>query len=350
MDHVYVPLLHYIWALTFIGPQAGFLWVSGLCKLALRKWLCKVGIVHPKPYNPAEIVGRLCLEGTMAIHYSSMTEDKKVATFSFSNFPTIDADGNAKICDLFVVYIDLETKCMVEAKLDNVSLTADEALILCWFNTIASNHVKLHALANWGINNEAEAWKHDSFVARSSLVTVMYNYFGYTCFGGFFQGWSKLGFLTDDCSPAWNTCVNTGIEEGIVAHHNIRDLQKHSKLVNFIIKTRAIFMSEFSKHKDSFPGIDGEAFFVGTVMHSLDHTCMDNNLDDPMWLDVNHSKFGRMAEVGRIVKVGFVQDVPGLIFEKRFKGSKHPFYESVYRKAAKIDKYMADNMDTCIIK
>merc|ERR1712238_185931 len=176
MDHVYVPLLHYIWALTFIGPQAGFLWGSGLCKLGLRKWLCKVGIVHPEPYNPAEIVGRLCLEGTMAIHYSSMTEDKKIAGFSFSNFPTI----------------------------------------------------------------EAEAWKHDSFVARSSLVTVMYNYFGYTCFGGFFQGWSKLGFLTDDCSPAWNTCVNTGIEEGIVAHHNIRDLQKHSKLVNFIIKTRAI--------------------------------------------------------------------------------------------------------------
>ena len=109
-------------------------------------------------------------------------------------------------------------------------------------------------------------------------------------------------------------------------------------------------MSEFAKHKDSFPGIDGEAFFVGTVMHSLVHKCMDNNLDDPMWLDVNHPKFGRMAEVGRIVKVGLVQDVPGLIFEKRFTGSKHPFYESVYRKAAKIDKYMADNMDTCIIK
>ena len=31
-----------------------------------------------------------------------------------------------------------------------------------------------------------------------------------------------------------------------------------------------------------------------------------------------------------------------------FRG--HPFYESVYEKAAKIDKGMADNMDTCIIK
>merc|ERR1712238_590018 len=160
MDHVYVPLAHYIWALTFIGPQAGFLWVSGLCK---------VGIVQPMPCNPAEIVGRLCLEGTMATHYSSMTNDKKVVGFSFSNFPTINADGNAKICDLFEVYIDLDTKCMVEAKLDDMALTADEALILCWFNTISSNHVKLHALANWGVNNEPEAWEHDAFVARSSL-------------------------------------------------------------------------------------------------------------------------------------------------------------------------------------
>ena len=91
------------------------------------------------------------------------------------------------------------------------------------------------------------------------LVTIMYNYFGYTCFVGFFQGWSKLGFLTDDCSPAWNTCVNTGIEEGIVVYHHIQYLQKHSKLVYFIIKTLAIFMSEFAKHKDSFLGIDSEA-------------------------------------------------------------------------------------------
>ena len=57
-----------------------------------------------------------------------------------------------------------------------------------------------------------------------------------------------------------------------------------------------------------------------------------------------------MAEIGQIVKVGFVSDVDGLYFHKRFKGSGHPFYEAVYEKAAKIDKGLADNMDTCIIK
>ena len=39
-----------------------------------------------------------------------------------------------------------------------------------------------------------------------------------------------------------------------------------------------------------------------------------------------------------------VSDVDGLYFHKRFKGSGHPFYDKVYKKAAKIDKLLADNM------
>lgn len=90
--------------------------------------------------------------------------------------------------------------------------------------------------------------------------------------------------------------------------------------------------------------------FVGTVLHSLDHTLMEWNLPDPLWLDVDDPKFGKMAEMGRVVRVGFVQDVPFLYFNKRFKGSNHPFYKEVYEKAAKVDKKLADHMDTCIIK
>ena len=89
---------------------------------------------------------------------------------------------------------------------------------------------------------------------------------------------------------------------------------------------------------------------MGTVLHSLDHCLLEWNLDDPLWLDVDDPRFGKMAELGRIVRAGFVEDVPFLYFNRRFKGSDHPFYKSVYEKAAKIDKKFADNMDTCIIK
>ncbi len=116
------------------------------------------------------------------------------------------------------------------------------------------------------------------------------------------------------------------------------------------MKVRAIFLSEFNKHKDLFPGINGEAMFVGTILHSLDHTLVDWMLKDSLYLDTTDNRFGKMAEIGQIVKVGFVSDVEGILFHKRFKNSGHPFYDAVYKKAAKIDKALTDYMDTCIIK
>lgn len=109
-------------------------------------------------------------------------------------------------------------------------------------------------------------------------------------------------------------------------------------------------MNQFHIYKKSFPGVNGEAMFVGTIIHSLEHTMAHRNLEDPLWLNSEDPKFGLMAQIGQIVKVGFVADLPGLYFHKRFKGSKHPFYEAVYEKAARINQDLADNMDTCIIK
>ena len=143
---------------------------------------------------------------------------------------------------------------------------------------------------------------------------------------------------------------STSESNGIVHHSNVDMLMKHSTLVNFIVKACGIFHSEFRKHHADFPGINGEAMFVGTVLHSLDHTCMAWNLEDPLWLDVSCPKFGLMAELGRVVRVGFVEDLPGLLFERRFRDCPHQFYRNVYRKAAKINCKLADSMDTCIVK
>lgn len=57
-----------------------------------------------------------------------------------------------------------------------------------------------------------------------------------------------------------------------------------------------------------------------------------------------------MTELGRIVRVGFATDIPGLLFEKSFKHSDHPFYKAVYAGAVKINSDFADRMDTRIIK
>jgi len=77
---------------------------------------------------------------------------------------------------------------------------------------------------------------------------------------------------------------------------------------------------------------------------------LERNIEDPLWLDVDCPKFGLMAEMSRVIRVSFSSEIDGLYFHKSFKGSGHPFYDSVYRKAARINKDLADHMDTCIVR
>jgi len=351
MDHIYIGFSDFLWAHCFIGPMSYFLWKKNVAWLIIRQYLVKIGLMKVKPMDIELVVGKCCLELSQVIHYYGITEDKKIAGFFFADFPYINKDCQYEVADLFAVDIDLTTKKMVKAKLDNKIISPEKALILLWFNGIAAQHVKLHSLANWGVNSDPSTKDKNPFFHRNSVVTTMYNYFGYSCFHNYMEEWERQGLLSAGWDPAaWVDCVNHGIKQNIWQHQNIDDLMPHSEFVNFITKVRSIFMSEFKKYKYMFPGVHGEAMFVGTIMHSLDHCLLDWNLEDPLWLDVNDPEFGKMAEIGRIVKMGFVKDVPGLYFHKRFKGSGHPFYDSVYAKAAKVNKKFADNMDTCIIK
>mmetsp|Transcript_22443 Transcript_22443/g.35218 ORF Transcript_22443/g.35218 Transcript_22443/m.35218 type:complete len:509 (+) Transcript_22443:65-1591(+) len=357
MDHVYVSFFDFLWAFTFIGPFSYLLWKHGTIVLRIRQFLWKRGLIKPEECDYEAMCATLLLEQTQAIHYYARTDEGSelgnIAGFFFANFPWVDNQCNYQVADLFAVDIDLDTKRFVKAKLDDINLNAKETVILLWFNTIAAQHVKLHAMANWGVNVDESLANVNPFFRQSSVVTIMYNYFGYTSFNGFLKTWAKEGLVSPGRLKANKPLVqafNHGIKNNVWQHAQIVDLVKYSDFVNFVVQVRSIFFAEFEKHKKLFPGTDGEAMFVGTILHSLDHCLMDWNVKDPLWLDVDDPRFGKMAEVGRIVKVGFVSDVPGLYFHKRFKGSGHPFYDAVYRKAAKVNKKLADNMDTCIIK
>lgn len=162
--------------------------------------------------------------------------------------------------DLFAVDIDLDTKRFVNAKLDDENLTPMQILFMLWHNTISAQHVKLHAYANWGVNDSISLNETNPFLRQNSVVTILYNFFGYTLFEDFMKAWEKQGLLSKGWfeSKSLIKCFNHGIHEGIRQHPHISDLSNDSKFVNFTIKVRSIFMSEFAKHKDMFPGIDGE--------------------------------------------------------------------------------------------
>lgn len=356
MDHIYIHFLDFLWGYCFIAPMTYLLYLKGVSMLKVRAYLYKRGLLKVEEADLEALIGIMCLEQSQVINYFAKTKKGSklgnVAGFFFSDFPYVDNNVDFRVADLFAVDIDLDTKRFVKAKLNDVDLTPSQTFILLSFNTISGQHVKLHAMANWGINDDPSLKETNPFLRRNSVVTAMYNFFGYSNFSNLIEGWESEGILSNGWSEKGSLIkvFNHGIKEGVGQHGNITELMRHSRFVNFSVKVRVIFINEFARHKHLFPGIDGEAFFVGTVLHSLDHTLLEWNVADPLWLDIDDPKFGKMAELTRIVLAGFTEDLPFLYFNKRFSGSDHPFYKRVYEKAAKIDKELADHMDTCIIK
>ena len=94
----------------------------------------------------------------------------------------------------------------------------------------------------------------------------------------------------------------------------------------------------------------GEALFVGTVLHGLDHTMMDYTVKDPLWFEAEDPVFQSCAEISQIVWACFDKDLPFIGFNYRYKNAGHPFYREVYKYAVTLNQKMADNMDCCIIK
>jgi len=266
MDHVHIRFLDFLWGFVFIGPFSMLLWKKGTFVMRLRIWLIKLGILKFKECDDIEaLVGKMCLELSQVVNYFAKTKKDSelgnIAGFFFADFPYVDNDLNFQVANLFAVDIDLDTKRFVKAKLDDSDLTASQACILLWFNNIAAQHVKLHAMANWGINGHLSLEDINPFLRRNSVVTTMYNYFGYSTFSRFLKGWEEQGLLSEGWSSKQNPlikCFNQGIKDGIGQHGNIVDLIPYSRFVKFIVKVRMIFMDEFAKHKDQFPGIDGE--------------------------------------------------------------------------------------------
>lgn len=168
--------------------------------------------------------------------------------FFFADFPYVDNDCRFQIANLFAVDIDLDTKRFVKAKLADELLTVKEAVILLWFNTskatscdygalsfvfrkltshiitnpskVAAQHVKLHAMANWGTTNVDDSLDSvNSFLRQNSVVTTMYNFFGYTSFSGFLSIWAKQGLLSNGWADPHMPFVQ------------IESLVKHSRFV-----------------------------------------------------------------------------------------------------------------------
>lgn len=214
------------------------------------------------------VVFNLMLESAIAIHYQGKRQDSRrgniIGGFFFPDFPIVSNDGNFTTADLLQIEVDLKKRRMVSAKLDDEQLSAREVITLLVFYIVSAFHVKIHAMANWAINMENEQMKSNPFIGRDSVVTTLYNYFGVT-FCEFVPVMKAVGLL----GKAWegltfNKCASHGLKENVFCHPLVHELAPYSEFVNFHCKLRPFFLKEFSKVKSKyFPGIDGQALYIG---------------------------------------------------------------------------------------
>jgi hypothetical protein len=62
------------------------------------------------------------------------------------------------------------------------------------------------------------------------------------------------------------------IESPIGEHTEVRYLIKHSRMVHFIVILRPVSFELFCTYRSEVPEMfNAEAYFVGTVLHSIDH-------------------------------------------------------------------------------
>lgn len=128
----------------------------------------------------------------------------------------------------------------------------------------------------------------DPVLARASVASVMFNYYGFSCTPVFQKVWYATGVSSRSFDGLSEYFKGLAVHGGIVAHGNLDELRKYSAVVDFVLHVRNKFMSDFAAQKVDFAGMQGEAFFIGTVVHSLDHGLMALAMEDPLWLDASH--------------------------------------------------------------
>ena len=151
------------------------------------------------------------------------------------------------------------------------------------YDPAKQGHPKIHALSNWSINVESRV---NTELRWNSVVTTIYNWFGYCGYARVTFFLRMLGLFQPDLSN-FQEMVDLVLDQGVPRHGNVSLLVKYSPTVKFVSRMRTYFLQEFAKHKKDFPGIDGEALFMNTVMHSLDHGLLGMINRDILWVDEN---------------------------------------------------------------
>ena len=178
-------------------------WVSGLLVLKFREKL------HSIPVQPdySVLCSQLALETNFARFFTASTcaHGDDLAEFYIEDFPYVMNNSHTRKEEMevkvetFRLFIQIDRRGnfkghrLWKACIGERELTAEEAYLFMSTYLFGTAHVQIHALANWGvITHKFE----NPFLRRMSVITVMYNYYGFTFFTRIISNFSSNLSLT----------------------------------------------------------------------------------------------------------------------------------------------------------
>ncbi|CAB9528483.1 unknown protein [Seminavis robusta] len=352
VDHVYLNFGLFLVVNVIIYPPLVLQVIYKLTTLRARYELAKMGLVVPKAFIPESVSASLILNTKLVLYYCGKVDEGATAQFVFPNFAALHNDGTA-YHGTMEVHIDLNTKTVAKAWWNGETLSPKDCFAFVSFSVAFNSHIKAHAVANWAVNVETKQLWKNPLEAINDATTVIWNHWA-NRFNEIYSLFQAFGMLsTQACPKSLSEDVfGCALKNGIPQHDSsIAELAKHSRYVDFLMKVRIPMLRGFMKYKASmFPGVEFEALFVGTVGHSIGHYFFETIVADSLWLDVDSKQYGLMAQFTKVAHGCFTPDLPFYLISPKYKDQWHPFYRTIYQRAAAFDKELADTMETCIAK
>jgi len=360
MDHHRLSLLSYLFVITITLPNATTLWFINNILFKFMSFF-----QTPKEFNYHEQIIDVIMNSSLC-RYVNERVDKNIFRFVFDDLPIMKTWEHAEKDAILEVEIDFKSRRVLSSSLqmveDKLDLELEDLFTCIYFHAITTSHVQSHAMANFCVDTQVD----NEELSFLSNLTIAYNYYGRKSVENCFATLALFGML-DQRPVSFTKSLQIGCNCRIMEHGNklLHKLREYSPYIYFTLKLRKFFLDAYDesiKHGSLLSAnIDGEALFVGTVIHSLDHYGLE--LADPRAFKCVNPLFEPMMQMCRVVRVGFVEDIPGFLFSTRFRDLQSPFYTQIYDFAKALDDIMkskfqgytgrcefADQIEAAIIK
>jgi hypothetical protein len=237
--------------------------------------------------------------------------------------------GEAVHIDRFEIVLDMKARVATGAKVNGVEIgPGEDALVIADLCVSTFFHTIMHGYANWACVPEHT----DPILSRAAVYTLAMNA----------QAW-QAGYFSNVVASNFRRVIQKNATRGIFPHGSgalMREIVQHSRTGAFLMEARRVTMEVMRAHAVD---IDHEAFFLMSVMHSIDHHFIAATVDPcnlrSRLLDYDGTEW---------IRVLFQEPLHALFANTKISAVREGWIAELYRRLRAIDPWYADMIDYCI--